>query len=458
MEELSAREKRTINFYEWEQRGRGWQVFRTPVELEPEFVPFAPYVPKTKRVDESLHPNLLNKAINFIGDQLKAKEQEEETPVENEVQAYNFVSEEELRSFSISFPNGEKPFKGQDIEKFLTMLSYTRVHVSFEIIAWDDMIRLQFVCRESDVVHIESQIKAYFPTCIIQNLTACINNLIDEEKYFSIADFGLDEEYVRPIATSDKFDTDPLTGAYGILEHLQDGEQAVIQILFKGTVNSWAQSMYSSVTDAKGESFFVDAPEMPKLAQEKISAPLFAVSIRVIGQDTSYDKACRVTDKISAALMQSSRSGSNKLIQLRNTGYSEEDHIVDVALRQTHRVGMLLNAKELATFVHYPLGIHSKKLEKNTGKTKRAPNMAWGSDFCLGTNYHQGFDGTVTLYPPQRLKHMHVIGATGTGKSTFLQSCIVQLLSTPQIPSFQLGLIFLRHIQILRKKYWHQTL
>jgi hypothetical protein len=427
MEELSAREKRTINFYEWEQRGRGWQVFGTPVELEPEFVPFTPYVPKTKRVDESLRPNLLNKAMGFIGNQLKgSKEQEEEPPAKNSVQAYNFVSEEELQSFSISFPNGEKPFKGQDIEKFLTMLSYTRVHVSFEIIAWDDMIRLQFVCRETDVAHVESQVKAYFPTCIIQNLTSCINNLIDEEKYFSIADFGLDEECVRPIATTDKFDTDPLTGIYGILEHLQDGEQAVIQILFKGTANSWAQSMYSSVTDAKGESFFVDAPEMPKLAQEKISAPLFAVSIRVMGQDTSYDKACRVTDKISAALMQSSRSGSNKLIQLRNTGYSEEDHIVDVALRQTHRVGMLLNAKELATFVHYPLGIHSKKLEKSTGKTKRAPNMAWGSDFCLGTNYHQGFEGTVTLYPPQRLKHMHVIGATGTGKSTFLQSCIVQ--------------------------------
>jgi hypothetical protein len=87
---------------------------------------------------------------------------------------------------------------------------------------------------------------------------------------------------------------------------------------------------------------------------------------------------------------------------------------------------MLLNAKELTTFVHYPIAITSKKLERDIRKTKRAPNIAWGHDFCLGTNRHQGFEGVVTLEASQRLKHMHVIGATGTGKSTMLQSSIVQ--------------------------------
>lgn len=30
----------TFQFYAWEKRGRGWNLFDQPVELEPEFVPF----------------------------------------------------------------------------------------------------------------------------------------------------------------------------------------------------------------------------------------------------------------------------------------------------------------------------------------------------------------------------------------------------------------------------------
>jgi hypothetical protein len=228
------------------------------------------------------------------------------------------------------------------------------------------------------------------------------------------------------MAMADKFDVDPLTGLFGALEHLQYDEQVVLQFMFKGTVNAWAQSIYSSVTDSKGDSFFMDAPEMPKLAQEKISAPLFAVGMRICAQDTSIEGALRILEKVGAVLIQSSRSGSNILIPLDSRRYSFEDLVGDVLLRQTRKVGMILNARELATFVHYPQSIRSKKLEHLKGKTKRAPGIAWGHEFCLGTNRHEGFEGIVTLSSAQRLKHMHVIGATGTGKSTLLQSCIVQ--------------------------------
>jgi hypothetical protein len=427
---LSRSQRITDNFYQWEQLGRGWHLFNAPVELEPEFIPFTPasFVGDDDVVDETFRPSLFTKAVNLVTNALSPQEtlSEEVEPNEPIVQAHLYQSDESLESFSISFPHGEKPFKALDIEKFLTMLSFTNSTVCFEIVAWNDLIRLQFVCGQSDTAHIQSQIKAYFPTCILQNGTSYINNIIDGEKYCSIVDFGLEEEYMRHIAMADKFDSDPLTGLYGVLDHLEDGEQAVIQILFKGTLNPWAQSIMQSVSDAKGESTFSNAPEMPKLALEKISAPLFGVGIRILGQDYSYEKAHKTGSKVATALMQSSKSIGNKLIPLNNNHYSDEDHLRDVTLRQTRRLGMLLNAKELGTFVHYPLAITAKKLETDIRKTKRAPNIAWGSDYCLGTNSHQGFEGIVTLYPQQRLKHMHVIGATGTGKSTMLQSLIVQ--------------------------------
>ncbi len=423
----SLSEQLTAQFYEWEQYGRGWYVFDSPVELEPIFEPFwghhidVPYVDDGKR-----HTILSYLSASIKGALTPRKEATPEIYTESAPpQAYRYISVHALRGFSISMPQGEK-LKAPEIEKFLVMLSYCQVQVSFEIIATHTSIRLQFVCAEPDALHIQSQLKAYFPTCILQDQTANLHQIINEESFFSIVDFGLQQEFTRPFAFDLKFEPDPLTGLFGVLEHLQEGEQAAVQILFKGAVNSWAESIMRSVSDGKGDSFFMDAPEMPKLAQEKISSPLFGVVIRVIGHGSTEDTAWNVIDKVGSALVQSSRSTYNMLIPLNNNGYPLADHQLDVILRESRRGGMILNAKEISTFVHYPFAISSKKLERDIRKTKAAPKIAEGNDFILGRNLHQGVERVATLSTGQRLKHMHLIGATGTGKSTLLQSCIVQ--------------------------------
>lgn len=418
-------EQVTRNFYQWEQRGRGWHVFATPVELEPEFVPFFRYVPATTPNDDALKPGLIRSIGNVLKKAL-APEVKTETEAEpQEVNAYTFQSHEALRCLSLSFPEGEH-IKAEEIEKFLVMLSYCQMQVSFEIIATYTSIRVQFVCRESDALHVESQLKAYFPQCITHDQSDTLTNVINEKAYNYLIDFGLQEEFTRPLVMQERFDVDPLTGLFGAMEHLREDEQAVLQVLFKGTLNPWAESIVSSVTDAGGDSFFLDAPEMPKLAQAKVSSPLYAVTIRTIGQSTTPEKAYAVVERITNALIQTTRSASNALIPLTTNGYDFEEFAVDVILRQSHRIGMIVNAKELATVVHYPATIHSKKLERDVRKTKPAPRIAEGHDFWLGKNLHQGNERIPTLNATLRLKHMHVIGATGTGKSTFMQTCIVQ--------------------------------
>lgn len=88
-------------------------------------------------------------------------------------------------------------------------------------------------------------------------------------------------------------------------------------------------------------------------------------------------------------------------------------------------MGMLLGSEELAGLVHVPdRSVLSPKLRAHSGKTKRAPLMVEGHPFVLGLNAHLGQEVTVTLSDEQRLRHMHVIGATGTGKSTLLLNMI----------------------------------
>jgi hypothetical protein len=424
---ISHSEQLTIQFYEWEQCGRGWNAFDSSVELEPIFEPFWGHHIETQYVDDGKRHTILG----YISESLKgALSPRKEVLAEEDSEsflpsAYRYISVHALRGFSISMPEGEK-LKAPEIEKFLVMLSYCQVQVSFEILATNTSIRLQFVCVEPDALHIQSQLKAYFPTCILQDQTSTLDHIISNDLALSIIDFGLQQEFTRPLAIDLKFEPDPLTGLFGVLEHLQEGEQAAIQILFKGAINPWAESIMRAVSDGNGDSFFADAPEMPKLAMEKIASPLFAAVVRVVGQGATDAEAWNVIEKVGSALVQSSRSTANMLIPLNNNGYPFADHQLNVLLRESRRGGMILNAKELSTFVHYPFAITSKKLERDIQKTKAAPKIAIGNEFILGRNVHQGIERIASISSAQRLKHMHLIGVTGTGKSSLMQSCIVQ--------------------------------
>ncbi|MBI3786921.1 MAG: DUF87 domain-containing protein [Ignavibacteriales bacterium] len=52
--------------------------------------------------------------------------------------------------------------------------------------------------------------------------------------------------------------------------------------------------------------------------------------------------------------------------------------------------------------------------------------IATGHDFILGKNTHRGAKTKASLNIEQRLRHIHIVGKTGTGKSTLLLNCIRQ--------------------------------
>ncbi|RLB75941.1 MAG: hypothetical protein DRH24_18740, partial [Deltaproteobacteria bacterium] len=240
-------------------------------------------------------------------------------------------------------------------------------------------------------------------------------------------DFGLSQEFMRPLQTYRNLDPDPLTGIVGALEDLQEQELGILQVLFQGTRYPWSESIIRSVTDEQGGSFFADAPEMVHLAREKVEKPLFAVVLRVAGQSSSSIRAWEIARALAGGLKLLSNPKSNELIPLKNDGYDDAVHAEDVFYRQSRRSGMLLNSEELVSLVHPPsVSVRAAKLRRELKKTKATPAIAFGGQFVLGENIHQGQTTPVSLTPEQRLRHMHIIGATGTGKSTLLLKLIIQ--------------------------------
>jgi GTPase SAR1 family protein len=89
---------------------------------------------------------------------------------------------------------------------------------------------------------------------------------------------------------------------------------------------------------------------------------------------------------------------------------------------------MILNSDELIGFVHLPSSaVRSSIFERQSTKTKAAPMIArHGNGLLLGNNDHAGQTVEVRLSPEQRTRHCHIIGASGTGKSTLLFNLIRQ--------------------------------
>ncbi|MEN9582476.1 MAG: hypothetical protein RL641_430 [Candidatus Parcubacteria bacterium] len=415
-------EQLTRQFYEWEKWGRGWLQFETPVDLEPPFVPFFFHKQPSPYVDDGKHLTFFEKVVNLF----KSSNENRPTEAQEEaIEPFPFHSDDDLCALSISLPKGEK-VKAPEMEQLLLMLSFSEAPLSFEIVATQLVIRMQFVCRSADVFYVRSQIKAYFPSIIIRESDDFVWDILPDNTPVFGLEYGLRDEFMRPIVVAKSFDSDSYTGLFGILDHLQSGEQLCIQALFKGTVNSWAESIIRSVTDQQGGDFFLDAPEMLPLAKAKISSPLFAVSIRMVTSSETIENAQALAERVNYALIQLSTSESNKLIPLHSGNTNADTFFEDILGRQSHRLGMLLNVKELANFVHAPSpSITSTKLERDTHKTKASPAITENHNFVVGLNVHQGRERVVTLSEAQRLKHTHIIGATGTGKSTLLLNLIV---------------------------------
>jgi GTPase SAR1 family protein len=90
---------------------------------------------------------------------------------------------------------------------------------------------------------------------------------------------------------------------------------------------------------------------------------------------------------------------------------------------------MILSSSELVSLVHPPSSsVRIEKLVRESGKTRAAPGVATGHDYVLGTNAHAGKSVEVSLNEEQRSRHVYVVGASGTGKSTLMLSLIHQSL------------------------------
>lgn len=422
---MTASQYYTHQFYTWEQRCKGWGVAQVPIHLEPPFIPFYFHGYQPDYIDDGKRHTLISGFLNLFSFK-KPPTFTGEVLDYATVDPFTYEEEEQLGALQIHFPKDRK-ITPERMKAVLVMLLHSHANISFELIGISCQIIIQFVAGFRDLTNIETIVTAYFPECTILHDESYLYTIFNNDLLIASVDFGLAEEVYRPTEMSVSFTVDPLTSICGILDHLKGDNRAGIQILFKGTTNNWNNSIRHSVMTRDESSFFENDSYAPKLALEKTQSPLFVVTMRAFSQANTKQEALGILHNLANAIKSSTQSETNHIGNLITESYTFDQRMRDIALRQSHRLGMLLNADELCTLLHFPSeSVHAKKLFISTRKTVEVPLNATNKLFALGENNHNGTRAKVSISLEDRLKHTHIIGATGTGKSTLIAQLIRQ--------------------------------
>jgi hypothetical protein len=192
---ISLVEQATINFYQWESRGRGYYLFNHPIELEPPYIPFEHVSLSQSPYYDDGKVTLLGRLKTLLGDDTKEQEDEVE-----EILPIAINPQPKLLCLRISFPKGFE-VSLTSMNELLKLLHFSDNSFSFEILAQYGTIDIQFTAHKNDIQRLESHLKAFFPQVII-HLKEALDINFDFERTVAIADFGLDSEFMLPISST----------------------------------------------------------------------------------------------------------------------------------------------------------------------------------------------------------------------------------------------------------------
>ncbi|MBI4664389.1 MAG: type IV secretion system DNA-binding domain-containing protein [Verrucomicrobia bacterium] len=428
---LTVPELLTEQFYAWELRGRGWMVWPAPVALEPPFRPFLGHaILRHQVVDDGQFETGLSRFVSSLVGRVRGGIPTViEAPEEPEEPSPEFIAgERDLVELQVALPPDFEASR-EVFEQFLFSLTFCKAALAFEVVGTKEGIVAQLVAETSDAQLLYPQLKAHFPEAVInpvQNYLSGKWNARDRG-VTEIREFGLEREFMLPLLSASELATDPLVGICAALEYLREDEVAVFQALFEPVRHHWAESTWRAVTLDGSEPFFENDAGLTLQTKRKLASPLLAVVVRTAARAASEERVWELVKGLAGALALFRNPSGNELAALENEDYPDNVHETDLLERCSRRSGMLLNSDELVSLAHLPTAaVRSRKLKREVKRSKEPPAIATGPGVILGENAHEGTFTKITVRPQQRVRHMHVIGASGTGKSTLLLNLICQ--------------------------------
>ncbi|HLC93834.1 MAG TPA: type IV secretion system DNA-binding domain-containing protein [Patescibacteria group bacterium] len=354
-------------------------------------------------------------------------------------------------------------------------------HFSLEI-ASDGRRGIKFyvVVPREIVKFVESQIYAQYPTSQIKVVEDYMDDPIEEGSY-EIAAISLSKEEFFPIKTFRDFEGDPLAGISSSLAEQGGNDKVWFQVLVKPIPDGWQQAGYdyietmrSGVDKLKKSSPLADlgglfvkelveigtgmitnlfspptptnprdvgkpfTPQPPRLTstqdleiksiESKLYKMGFEVQVRILSQGSDTERNKSNLRSVIASLRQFSTSNMNGFVSLP---VSNKQSVL-TALRERAFIqngSVILNVSELATLYHFPSSsVETPNISWLFSKKSEPPASLPTKDCVyLGETIYRSQKVRFGLADTDdRLRHMYLIGKSGTGKSTLFETMVSQ--------------------------------
>jgi hypothetical protein len=310
----------------------------------------------------------------------------------------------------------------------------TQTAISFEIVAKQEDIRFYVWCPKRLQDLVEKQIHGGYPDAEIVEVEEY--NIFGTQGKVAYKSLQLKKDNYYPIKTFKELPTDPFAALSSALAKMGTGEGAAVQFIITPASSDWQKlgrkfisSTKKNESDPSKASFAVPAKTLEAI-ENKISKPGFEISLRIVVVSSSEESAGVHMSNIMSAFEQFTSEynafGSRKI---RRKASFLEDYLYRYQPMfnfMGNRISVL-NSEEVATVFHFPnKQITTPHIYWLYSKTAPAPAEIPTEGLYLGMSTYRGIKRPVHISDSDRQRHMYIIGKTGTGKSEFLKSLIMQ--------------------------------
>lgn len=342
-------------------------------------------------------------------------------------------------------------------------------HFSFELVANRKKIAFYIVAPRAMGRYIEQQVHAHYPSAVIEESEDY--NIFRPESAVLAGFQKTKRNFIFPIKTYNKMETDPMNSIINVMSKLGEGEGLAIQYLVRSAHAAWHRearkvtsvihrggTMKEALVNVNKNKFFIVLAEITKAAkpetaeekqkklsqqtprltqmeeemlkgiEEKNSKAGLDVNLRIIVSAKNSGQAHLYLDNLASAYGQYNfyeyGNSFNSKIALKRQHKLINDFIYR---RFDSRIKFLLNTEELASLFHLPL------------KTSETPNILWltarhaaaptnipDEGLLLGKNIFRNQASDIRIKREDRRRHMYVIGKSGVGKSKLIAGMAVQ--------------------------------